>query len=80
VIYLLAQDGGLATIRRGRQPVQVVGMAQAADELRTVLSGTPAPGRYAYVDGTLTTAPDRQGLHRKHDLDQIKAEPAAVTR
>jgi putative drug exporter of the RND superfamily len=66
-------------------PVQVVGRAEAADELQAALSGTPGVTAvtepvvrdgYAYLEGTLTNAPDSQA---SYDLvDRLRASVHAI--
>ena len=69
-------------------PVQVIGNAQAAPQLQAAVSGTPGvtavtrpvvTDGYAYLEGTLTSAPDSQASYATVDRlrDSVHAIPGA---
>jgi RND superfamily putative drug exporter len=66
-------------------PVQVVGKADAAEQLRSALSGTPGVSGvtptvtkdgFAYVEGTLPSAPDAQASYDA--VDKLRATVHAI--
>ena len=66
-------------------PVQVIGRAQAAGQLRSVLSSTPGISNvtppvvkdgYAYVEGTLTSGSDSQAAYRT--IDRLRSTVHAI--